>query len=202
MIFPLLLLSYPIVLHFSIFFNHIDMAVVYLAFLLSLPVISSLIRRESPSGAAVFAAGLSVVLLISLTGNEKTIIKLVPVTVNGAFFWLFASTLAAGRTPLVTRFASLMRPDMPSAVIIYTRHATIAWSFYFFLMLVISSLLAIYAPIQIWSFFSNILSYVFLTLMFIVEFIVRKRRLNRYMDYTFAEFLLRIRKVDFRSVLR
>jgi predicted permease len=57
-------------------------------------------------------------------------------------------------------------------------------------------------PIELWSFFSNVLSYVLLVLMFLAEFTVRRLVVHEHMDYSFAEFLQRLKNVNFRSVLK
>ncbi|HEC27332.1 MAG TPA: hypothetical protein ENI67_07980 [Gammaproteobacteria bacterium] len=201
-LFPLLLLTYPLVLYFSIYSGHIERVVIYLALLLIFPFLSAVLRWTRPGPWHIVAAALAIILVISAEGNEQYIVKLVPLSVNGVLLWFFASTLVSGRTPLVTRFASLMRDDMPLAVLVYTRRATIAWTIYFLVMLIVSILLAFYAPIETWSFFSNILSYVLLLLMFLAEFTVRRMLLHEHMDYTFAEFIKRLRNVDFSSVFR
>ena len=201
-LFPILLLTYPLALHLGIYFGHIDLAVFYLAALLSLPFLSAVFTRARPGTWQILAAGFAVIVLLLAAGNEQLIVKLVPLTVNGVLLWFFASTLFSGRMPLITRFASLMREDMPPAVLIYTRWATIAWSAYFLFIFSLSLLLAIYAPIELWSFFSNVLSYVLLVLMFLAEFTVRRLVVHEHMDYSFAEFLQRLKNVNFRSVLK
>jgi len=202
LLFPILLLTYPLALHLGIYFGHIDLAVFYLAILLTLPFLSALFKRTRPASWQIMAAGFALIVLILAAGNEQLIVKLVPLTVNGVLLWFFASTLFNGRIPLITRFASLMRQDMPPAVLVYTRRATIAWSAYFLSMFILSLLLALYAPIELWSFFSNVLSYVLLVLMFLAEFTVRRLVVHEHMDYSFSEFLQRLRRVDFRSVLK
>jgi len=201
-LFPLLLLTYPVVLHLGIYFGHIDLVIFYLAVLLSLPFLSALLNRKKPGVWHIMAVGLAFMLLVLAAGNERLIVKSIPLTVNGALLWFFASTLVRGKTPLITRFASLMREDMPSAVLLYTRWATIAWSVYFLMMFILSLILAIYAPIELWSFFSNVLSYALLALMFLAEFTVRRMLVHEHMDYSFTEFIQRLRNVDFSSVFR
>ena len=201
-LFPLLLLTYPVVLHLGIYFGHIGLVIFYLAILLSLPFLFALLKRIRPGIWQTLAIGLAFILLALAAGNEQLIVKSIPLIVNGVLLWIFASTLVSGKTPLITRFASLMREDMPPAVLVYTRRATIAWSGYFLTMFIISLLLAIYAPIELWSFFSNVLSYVFLALMFLAEFTVRRILVHEHMDYSFIEFIQRLRNVDFSSVFR
>ncbi|MEA1889196.1 MAG: hypothetical protein U9N50_05370 [Pseudomonadota bacterium] len=201
-LFPLLLLTYPVVLHLGIYFGHIDLVIFYLAILLSLPFLFALLKRTRPGIWQTMAVGLAFMLLVLAAGNEQLIVKLIPLTVNGVLLWFFASTLVSGKTPLITRFASLMREDMPPAVMVYTRWATIAWSGYFLVMFILSLILAITAPIELWSFFSNVLSYVLLVLMFLAEFTVRRLVVHEHMDYSFTEFLQRLKNVNFRSVLK
>ena len=202
LLFPILLLTYPLVLHLGIHFGHLDLVVFYLAMLLCIPLLSALFTRKRPGRWQILAAFLSLFVLILAAGNEQIIVKLIPLAVNGVLLWFFASTLFSGRTPLITLFASLMREDMPPAVRVYTRRATIAWSVYFLLMFILSLLLAIYAPIELWSFFSNVLSYVLLVLMFLAEFMMRRVLVHEHMDYSFTEFVQRLKKVNFRSVLK
>jgi len=201
-LFPLLIFTYPLVLHFGIYSGHVNMALIYLAILLAVPFLIALIRKVKPAAWQTSSIGLALILVTLASVNDQLIVKLIPVIINVMMLWLFASTLARDKIPLITRFASLMRQDMPPAVIIYTRWATIAWSGYFLLMTLLLILFAVYAPIQTWSFFSNILSYFLLATMFLAEFIVRRLFLRKYMDYSFTEFLLRLRKVDFRRVLK
>ena len=201
-LFPLLLLTYPLVLHLGIYFGHIDLVVFYLVILLSLPFLFALLKRTKPGIWQTMAMGLTLMLLVLAAGNEQLIVKSIPLAVNGVLLWFFASTLVSSKTPLITRFASLMREDMPPTVLVYTRWATIAWSGYFLVMFILSLLLAIYAPIELWSFFSNVLSYVLLAVMFLLEFTVRKLLLHEHMDYSFTEFLQRLKKVNFRNTLK
>jgi len=201
-LFSLLLLTYPLALHLGIYFGHIELVVFYLAILLSLPFLSTAIKRIRPGIWHIMAVGMAFIVLAIPASNDKLIVKLIPLIVNGVLLWFFSSSLVGARIPLVTRFASLMREDMPPAVLIYTRRVTIAWSGYFLSMFIFSLMLAIYAPIELWSFFSNVLSYVLLLLMFLAEFTVRRLLVHEHMDYSFTEFLQRLRRVDFLSVLR
>lgn len=201
-LFPLLLLTYPLVLHLGVYLGQIDLAVFYLALLLSLPFLSVVLTGRKPGIWVALSLVLALTLIALAAGNEQLIVKLVPLTVNGSLLWLFSSTLVSDRTPLITRFASLMRDDMPPAVLRYTRWATVAWSVYFLVMFILSLTLSLYAPIELWSLFSNALSYVFLALMFLGEFAVRRRLVHEHMDYSFREFLQRLRQLDFHRVIR
>jgi len=201
-LFPLLLFTYPLVLHLGVYFGHVELALVYLGIMLTLPFLFALLRQTKPVAWQIITAGLAFILLLLEKENYQLIIKLIPLSVNSLLLWLFASTLGKDRIPLITRFASLMRKDMPPAVIIYTRWATVAWSVYFLLMTILLLLFSVYASLEVWSFFSNILSYFLLAMMFLAEFIVRRIFLRKYMDYSFTEFIQRLRHIDFRSVYK
>lgn len=90
---------------------------------------------------------------------------------------LFGRSLLVGRKPLVTVFASLLHEVMTPALLTYTRRVTRAWTLFFVAMATLSLLLFFLAPIEVWSFFANILTWPLVGLMFVVENEVRKRAL-------------------------
>lgn len=87
----------------------------------------------------------------------------------------FGRSLLAGRQPLCTGFACMLHPVMHPQLEQYTRRVTQAWTAYFFLMALVSLLLFWLAPPVIWSWFANILTLPLVALMFVLEYIVRKR---------------------------
>ena len=60
----------------------------------------------------------------------------------------------------------------------YTRQVTIAWTAFFIVMLLVSVVLYVFAPIRVWSAFANLLMLPLVALMFIVEYAVRIRLLR------------------------
>lgn len=97
------------------------------------------------------------------------------VGVNATLGFLFGRTLVAGRRPLVTGLAGLLHETPSPALLVYTRRVTVAWTLFFLALAVLSLLLFFFAPIELWSFFANILTLPLVTLMFVVEYVVRKR---------------------------
>lgn len=94
-------------------------------------------------------------------------------------FITFARTLLAGRKPLCVGFAEIINSG-PLSVDHerYAYHVTIAWVIFFGLMIVISTLLFLFAPLATWSFFVNFLTLPLVALMFIAEYLVRRRLLS------------------------
>ncbi|MBK6400953.1 MAG: hypothetical protein IPN12_03945 [Rhodocyclaceae bacterium] len=97
------------------------------------------------------------------------------VGVNATLGFLFGRTLFAGRRPLVTVLAGLLHENPSPALLVYTRRVTVAWTWFFLALTVLSLLLFFFAPIELWSFFANILTLPLVALMFVVEYVVRKR---------------------------
>ncbi|MGZ8252126.1 MAG: hypothetical protein ACXWT7_07260, partial [Methylophilaceae bacterium] len=57
----------------------------------------------------------------------------------------------------------------------YARYVTVAWVIFFALMLLTSTLLFFLAPLATWSIFVNFLTLPLVALMFVLEFMVRRR---------------------------
>jgi len=89
----------------------------------------------------------------------------------------FARSLLPGRTPLCTRWADLLHGPLPERVARYTRNTTAAWAVFFALLTCTSLLLYAYAPLRVWSAFSNFASFPLVVLMFVGEYAVRRRLL-------------------------
>lgn len=89
----------------------------------------------------------------------------------------FGRTLAAGETPMISRFARIVHGDLSPALHRYTRAATWAWVVYFGAIAGLSLLLFWLAPRLVWSAFANLLGLPLLVLMFAGEYAVRCRAL-------------------------
>ncbi|MBL8498125.1 hypothetical protein ABF87_00020 [Nitrosomonas sp. JL21] len=87
---------------------------------------------------------------------------------------VFASTLFAGKTPLITHFAQMAYGlELPSEVDRYCRNTTWAWALFFVALALISIILYLCASAAVWSFFCNILYFPLIAMMFVVEYVVR-----------------------------
>jgi uncharacterized membrane protein len=110
---------------------------------------------------------------------------------TGLIFWLqdislllmlfitFARTLMAGRKPLCVSFAEIINGGpLPADHEHYVYKVTVAWVIFFALMIAASTLLFFFAPLATWSFFVNFLTLPLVALMFIAEYLVRRRVLT------------------------
>ncbi len=90
-------------------------------------------------------------------------------------FATFGRTLLAGRQPLCTRFAETLYGPVSPLHARYTRLVTISWTLFFAVMAQISTLLFFFAPLADWSIFANFLTLPLVGLMFLVEYLIRRR---------------------------
>ena len=93
-------------------------------------------------------------------------------------FVTFGRTLIAGRQPLCTHFAEMAHaaPLTPQHKV-YARQVTVAWTLFFAVMTLTSTLLFFLTPLTTWSAFANLLTLPLIALMFIAEYGIRRWRL-------------------------
>lgn len=110
----------------------------------------------------------------TLTHNFWFVYWLQDAGLQFALFVTFGRTLIGGRQPLCTRFAEMVHSgSLSPRHYVYTRQITFAWTLFFALMTIISTLLFFLAPLTTWSIFANFLTLPLIALMFIVEYGVR-----------------------------
>ncbi|MDZ4141356.1 MAG: hypothetical protein U1C48_05060 [Methylotenera sp.] len=88
----------------------------------------------------------------------------------------FGWTLRKGRKPLCVHFAEMINNGvLPAEHERYAHKVTVAWVAFFAIMMITSTLLFFMAPLATWSIFVNFLTLPLVALMFMVEFMVRRR---------------------------
>ena len=95
---------------------------------------------------------------------------------------IFGRTLRDGREPMVTYFARMIHGSLTPALESYTRQVTRAWVAFFGIMAVLSGVLFLLVSVEIWSIFANFLTAPMMALMFLAEYLVR-RRLHPKMEH-------------------
>lgn len=89
----------------------------------------------------------------------------------------FGRTLLAGQRPLCARFAEAVHAPLTSQHEIYARQVTVAWTLFFAAMALVSTTMFFLTPLATWSIFANFMTLPLVALMFIVEYLVRRRLL-------------------------
>ena len=79
---------------------------------------------------------------------------------------------------------------------------TIAWTVFFALAVLESVVLALYAPLHIWSLFTNFLNYVFVLMFFVIEYQLRLYCLPDHQHLRFKAFCQLVLSTDLRTLAR
>lgn len=93
---------------------------------------------------------------------------------NALLAWVFGHTLIAGSTPLVVNFARIVDPVLPVELEIYARKVTLAWTLFFVITCVISTVLFMAAPLPVWSTFAVLLQWPSVAVFFVSEYLLRR----------------------------
>lgn len=126
--------------------------------------------------------------MVNMFGLPHPVIILgLPHLVTNLFLmWFFARTLKDGRKPLITAIALRVHGSITPDLEIYTRRVTWAWSLFFASQIVASIGLYIFASLQVWSTFINILNGPLIVLMFICEYTYRVLRYRGHRSSIFS----------------
>lgn len=125
------------------------------------------------TGLAIVCGGLSLIL------KDHAWLKLYPVGMSVGALLIFALTLYKPPS-MIERFARLVEPDLPESGVQWTRKVTMVWCG-FFSMNAMIALGTVFAPMKFWVIYNGFISYVLMGVLFLGEFILRKRhqRLNQ-----------------------
>jgi uncharacterized membrane protein len=135
------------------------------------------LRTALPITATMAIMGLA---WVNKFGLPVIIFGLPHLVTNLFLMWLFARTLKDGREPLITSIARRVHGSLKPELEIYTRRVTYAWSLFFLLQVVVSLGLYIFASLQTWSMYINVLNVPLVILMFVCEYTYR---VLRYRDH-------------------
>jgi uncharacterized membrane protein len=142
-------------------------------------------------GAACFAVGLARAAGVALAESALVAgalglawylgadaVFLPSLAINLLLAWFFGRTLVAGRVPLVTSIARVVRgvAELPPELERYTRAVTAVWCVFFLAMAGVSASLAAFAPLAAWSLFANVATAPLVGAMFAAEYAYRRRR--------------------------
>ena len=110
-----------------------------------------------------------------LERNFSLLYLLEDVGFYGVLSLTFARSLLRGHVPLCTYWADLVHGPLPALVARYTRKTTAAWALFFALVGAASLALYVYSPLRVWSAFSYFATFPLVVLMFVGEYVVRRR---------------------------
>ena len=186
-----LMLCIPLIIHMTILQGHVTAALFILLTVFILLLTRSWKRLISLGILAFIGVG----LLTTLGIPDQIQLFAIPVLINSGLAVFFGLSLLPDRTPIITKYAILIRGEIDTRVAVYTRRVTQLWTIFFVALAVESLLLALYAPIETWSLFANFLNYIFAALLFTAEYYFRIHHLDHLEHMSLPRFIHNLSKV-------
>ncbi len=191
------MLLYPLISHVSIVVDKSQWAGIYLLAVFLLLLLQS-VRARAFRLTAVWLVLSAVGVWLIRQGDAVTLMLIPPVAINCGLLLLFGQSLKAGETPLITRYAQILDGELSQELKNYTRYVTRIWVLFFFLMLIESVALAMYASVETWSLFTNVINYLLIAVLFLSEYVYRKIRFNQQTNNNFFQFVWGVLKLRAR----
>jgi uncharacterized membrane protein len=195
----LLLIAYPLCVHYAVVTANPEaqlLALVLLAAGISYPGI----KRNSALAwlALLVVAALS--LLVSYFQLTLYVLYLPPVIIPLLLWSVFYRSLQPGETPLTTQIGESVHGQFSAEMRHYSRQVTAIWSVFFVLMAGWSALLPWLASDEIWSLFTNVINYLLVALLFVVEYFCRRWRFRQFNHLAFWQYLQLVAKANIRKL--
>lgn len=164
-----ILVLYPLIVFFALRSHCFGYAAIVL-------MVCALVRATlSKSKIDLAIAACAMLLgLCSFCFDPAFFLKLYPVLVNAVMLILFAFSLRTER-PMIERFARLRYKDLPEAGITHCRSATRWWCCFFVVNGALALDSVLFRSDEWWTLYNGCISYVLIAVMFLVEWLVRRR---------------------------
>jgi uncharacterized membrane protein len=191
-------LGYPLLAHLAVLTHDRRLEWLALVWLLGIALSGALIQRRLWAWSALLA-GTGLVYLLVMKGKGLYALYIPPVAIPAALLMLFALSLRPGEIPLVTRIARLLH-DGPFAddLVVYTRHVTQLWCGICAALLLSAVLLTLLAPIELWSLMTNVIHYVVLGAVFVLEYGYRRWRFSHHEHSGLFQYLRRLTRTKLK----
>lgn len=187
-----LLIAYPVSIHIAIINGY---TITALLILLSAFILLSSNKWSARLLLGFVSAGVVIVLSSVIDIHSQFILYLMPLLINAGLALYFGQSLLPDKTPIITQYAIYFRGELDPKAVIYTRRVTKVWVLFFIFLAVESLLLALFASIEIWSLFVNILNYLFIALLFAGEYYIRIHYLDDRGHLSFPRFLYKLTQI-------
>lgn len=167
-----MLCFYPAVTHYAVIYQNFALGMGMLVLLI---LVAAVLLPGKIKWLAV-----AVLPLLIIPVDPAILLFFPPVIINMLGCIMFALSLRQGREPVISRIARLERGELPAELGSYTRRLTWIWTVFFALMTLLSVLLAVAAPLVVWSWFANLINYLLVGILFFGEFVYRRIRYRNY----------------------
>jgi uncharacterized membrane protein len=195
---PWIVFGYPILAHLGVWLHDTRVQFAALVWLLIIGLWDALLKLRIWAWT-LFVTGSAGLYALALHGGGIYILYLPPILIPLVLLWLFARSLLVGSIPLVTRFAEAMRGEpLPEVLKEYTRKVTVLWSVVSAVLTLSALVSAIWATPQMWSLLTNIIHYLVLGAVFLLEFMYRKMKYAALEPWSFMEFIRKLARIRLR----
>ena len=179
------MIFYPLLVHLLIIYK---VPVVAVAGLVATSLVYFYTMLHLRAGPRVRFVWIGVYALLAVVGSLNLLtdtvyaLYLPPLLINSGLMILFGLTLRHGSMPLVERLMRMEYHDteLPAALVRYARNLTRVWVGYFASIVLIALVLAVSVPLERWSLFANVLSYLFAIMLFLAQYAFRALRYRKY----------------------
>jgi uncharacterized membrane protein len=193
-----LALGYPLLAHLAVLTHDRRLEWLALVWLLGITMGGALLHRRAWAWGVLVAGGAALYWLV-VAGNGLYALYIPPAAIPAALFILFAGSLRAGQVPLVTRIARHMHEGvLPEELVGYTRRVTQLWCGVCAVLFISAVLLATFASPGLWSLMTNVIHYVVLGAVFILEYAWRRVRYRHHEQFGLFQYLRRVTRVNLR----
>jgi uncharacterized membrane protein len=185
-------LGYPLLAHLAVLTHDRRLEWLALVWLLGIAMGGALIQRRMWAWGALLA-GSGLLYWLVIAGNGLYALYIPAAAIPAALFMLFALSLRVSEIPLVTRIASLMHDGpLPDDLVLYTRHITQLWCGVCAALFLSAVLLALFASPELWSLMTNVIHYVVLGAVFVLEYGYRRWRYSHHEHAGLFQYLRRL----------
>ena len=194
-----LILAYPLLAHLAIWLHAPILQWAALTLLVATSMYDALRHGRVWAWIVLVVAGAALSQLVMLGGGIYAM-YLPPVLLPLAMLALFANTLRKDSVPLVTRYAQAMRGPLPPELARYTGRVTMLWCVAFGVLCASGLGFALFASRDLWSFVTNIVHYVALGALFLVEYLYRRIRFRHLTHPGFVAYVRKLLSTPIKSV--
>jgi uncharacterized membrane protein len=170
-----LMLTYPLLAPFFLWLEEPMFLVFMLAAILLLVALDRL-QKKDIKRFVVSLVGLLLIVSLLLVDFAALLVYFPPVLIPLGLFILFHQSLGEQVKPLITRYAEVIDGKLSEEIVSYTRSLTKVWRALFLFLAIESLALALFAPVEVWAWFTHVFNYLFIFIIFASEFYYRRRR--------------------------
>lgn len=133
------------------------------------------------------------VLALGMWLQQEAMVKFIPIVIHSSLFLLFFQSLRL-RQPIIEKFARLDFPVLPEGMAEHCLFITRAWTLFFALNIFVNIGMILWFPHGLWALYNGVIVYVFIALLVVWEYGLRKRRFAHVDMPSFRDTVVTITK--------